>query len=122
MNDLYASTADQIAIRRHLVVSGDTTLTPPIDLAAESTALSPVGFAISNLAAGEEAEAFVGIRANDMSSFTEVYEDDAGAARVIPDSGLMASDRQAVSLRAMTRARSGSGVATRQITTATETR
>jgi hypothetical protein len=99
-HDLIATTADRIAVRRGIAVNGDVVVTSPIDVVQEGTQLTDVGFRIENAAPEEILTATVGLETVATSRQALVYIGPITVAKVIPDSALLATDRQSATLLA----------------------
>ena len=99
--DLFATTADRIAIRRGVVVDGDLAVTPNVDAVQEGTALADVAFTITNGAADEELQARVGLETPTTRVPARIYQGAITTAKAAPDAAMIASDRQTASLRAL---------------------
>jgi hypothetical protein len=97
--NLYADTADHIAIRRGIAVTADTTLTPPIDVNAEGVPLVNVAFTIPNAAPNSIHEAAVRIEQASATFPGPMYLGPAATAKAIPSAVLTAGDNQTASVR-----------------------
>jgi hypothetical protein len=98
--DLLAKTTDRFALRRAIAVSGNTAVTPQIDLTQEGAAFDSVAFTVSNAAAGEEVVASVHLNKPSPLSPLSLYRGPIATAKVAPDSALDATDVQSASVQA----------------------
>jgi hypothetical protein len=99
--DLIATTSDRIAVRRGVVISGDTAVAAAIDVDQEGTALVPQAFTVANPRPGETFTTAVGfLNASNAHIPARVYLGPADGAKVVPDSALLPGDTQSVSVRA----------------------
>lgn len=98
---LFAATDDQIAVRRHVAVHGDTVITPDVDVAAEGVALAPTAFTAPNATATETLSASVLAGPSDPTTDSiELYQGNIATAKVAPQSVLTTDDLQTVSIEA----------------------
>ena len=98
--DLFAVSADHAEIRRNVTITGDTTLTPQIDVVQQGTALSSVALTATNGTAQETVSAMTNLQSSSIF-FATVYRGPLAAAKVMPESMLVASDKQSVSVRGL---------------------
>lgn len=99
--DLIATSADKIAVRRGVAISGDTAIAAAVDVDQEGTALVPQAFTVANPRPGETFTAAVGfLNASNPHIPARVYLGAADGAKVVPDSALLPGDTQSVSVRA----------------------
>lgn len=89
-----AAADDRIAIRRNLVVAGDTVVTPTIDVEAEGTATVAVRPVVSNLAASET----LTMGASLITPSTVAGLSGAGEVPVLPDAALGPRDIQQIDI------------------------
>jgi hypothetical protein len=96
--DLVALAADRIVLRRGLAIGGATAVTPPIDVAQDGTPLADVTFTATNAALAEGLVASVNLQ----KPFAQlaVFRGPIAAAKVAPDSVLIPTDTQSVSIQA----------------------
>jgi hypothetical protein len=98
---LFAATADQMEVRRHVVVHGDTAVAPQIDLAVEGTTLASAAFTATNATASEALIASVLAGPVEPATLSlELYHGAVTAARIAPPSVLSVEDMQTVSVQA----------------------
>lgn len=97
--DLLAKSETAIAIRRGIAVSGDAALTPAIDLSQEGAALVGTSLSATNAMPGETLTANVNIT-NATLDYPSIYSGAAASALVAPESVLVATDQQLITLRA----------------------
>lgn len=98
--DLIAATAERIAVRRAVEVDGDLVVTPPIDVAAEGTALVGVAFTAPNATPEETLVVSVDLATSRTPVPVHVYVGPAATAKTVRDSALLATDTQRVAVRA----------------------
>lgn len=91
--DLGAVTEGALALRRGVVVSGDTWLTPDIDVDAEGIALAPSPLTATNLEPDEGASAMI-VLSTPSTPLIVVSNNELASATKLPDSALLATDRQ----------------------------
>lgn len=109
------NTGDQVVIRRNLVVSGNTVVTPDINFAAEGTATMLVHPTVTNQISGEAVSMVDQIITPTASS--AVNSTSAADVRVVPDAALGPHDTQSIVLVAVTQL--SQRVITRSYTAAT---
>jgi hypothetical protein len=98
--DLLALTSDRIAAQRHIVVTGDLVISPTVDV-TQGAALAGAAFTANNAAAGEALQASVMLGAED-TALLDVYRGPIATAKVAPETALIASDQQTVSVQGRT--------------------
>ncbi len=98
--DLLAATADRFALRRGIVVSVNTAVTPAIDLAQEGAAFAQVALTVSNAAPDEVVAASVHLDQPGGRSPLSLYRGPIATAKVAPDAALSATDAQSASIQA----------------------
>lgn len=98
--DLLARTADRVALRRGIAVSGAIAVSPPLDLAQEGAPLVDVAFTATNAAPTETLTASVHLDRTAPGSPLSVYLGPPAMAKVAPDALLLPSDAQSVSVQA----------------------
>ncbi|HEU4728233.1 MAG TPA: hypothetical protein VFT22_10100 [Kofleriaceae bacterium] len=99
--DLVAASDLAIAVRRGIKVDGDTHVDPDVDVDQEGQALVDVSFTAANPEPGESLSVAVGIlTATNPDVPAQIYDGTLAEARVAPDSALVATDTQSVSVRA----------------------
>jgi hypothetical protein len=93
-------TGDQVAIRRNLVVVGNTMVTPDIDVAAEGTATVLVSPTVTNRMSGDE------LGMSDLlttpTASNDVDSTNVVAVHVVPDAELGPHDTQSIVIEALT--------------------
>lgn len=98
--DLLARTTDRIAVRHATVIAGNTALATPIDLLQEGAPFVDVAFTVTNAAPTETLVASVHLSKPIPLSPLNVYLGPPTPAKVAPDSVLIPTDAQTVSLQA----------------------
>ncbi|HWO23031.1 MAG TPA: hypothetical protein VNO30_30025 [Kofleriaceae bacterium] len=98
--DLMASTADRIALRRAIAITGDLEITAPIDLAQEGKDLAAAAFTVTNAAANETLSAAVSLGKAGQKLAFDVYQGPIATAKIAPDSALVESDLQRAAVTA----------------------
>ncbi|MGN6111365.1 MAG: hypothetical protein ACTHU0_40085 [Kofleriaceae bacterium] len=91
--DLAAITEGKLALRRNVVVNGDTWMTPDIDLDAEAIELAPSPLTATNLEPDEGASAII-VLSTPSTPLMVVSNNELASATKLPDSALLATDRQ----------------------------
>jgi hypothetical protein len=97
-HDLLARTTDRLALRRAVAITGATTVTPPIDVIQEGVAFADVTFTVTNATPAETLDASVHL--DRPIAPIGVYNGPIAPAKVAPDSLLVATDAQTVSIQA----------------------
>jgi hypothetical protein len=98
--DLMARTDDRILLRRAIAVTGDVALTPALDVLQGGAALATVAFTATNAESFETLAASVHLaQAPGLTPFN-VYRGPIATAKVAPDSALVPTDAQTVSIQA----------------------
>jgi hypothetical protein len=97
-HDLLAMTTDRIALRHAVAITGATTVTPPIDVVQEGALFADVTFTATNAAPAETLAASVHL--DRPITPLGVYRGPIAPAKVAPDSVLVATDAQTVSIQA----------------------
>jgi hypothetical protein len=99
-HDLLARSTDRIAVRHAITIAGDTALATPIDLLQEGAPFVDVAFTATNATPAETLVASVHLSKPLPQSPLNVYLGPIAPAKVAPDSVLVPTDAQTVSLQA----------------------
>ena len=91
---------DRVAIRRNVVIAGDTMVTPAIDVAAEGIAMTYAEPRVTGLAAGETL-AMTGVL-HTPTAMTNVTYPSCPCVHVLPDAALGPGDTQSIEIVAST--------------------
>src|SRR5512140_1203353 len=100
---LIATTTGRIVVRREIEVNDEPKVMPPIDLTAkgpEGTSLAKVALTASNQSPGEKVTASVDLSTARSPLPARVYFGSAASAKIVPNSVLIATDRQFVAMQA----------------------
>jgi hypothetical protein len=108
--DLIAKTNDGAAVQRGLAVSGDLALADPIDVVQHGTAFVTAAFSVTNAMPAEtlRAAAFLEVPSNTLTA--TLYSGPPDAVKILPEAGLLNTDRQTVSLRASSATANGTAL------------
>jgi hypothetical protein len=98
--DLIATTTERIVVRRAIEVNADLVVTPPVDVAAEGTALVNVALTAPDATPDEALAASVDLATPTNSLPARVYLGPAATAKVARNSALLPTDTQSVAVRA----------------------
>ncbi|HEU0031793.1 MAG TPA: hypothetical protein VFQ53_14245 [Kofleriaceae bacterium] len=96
--DLFAFNASRIAARRDLIVSGDTAVTPAVDL-RQGVALVAAPLVAPNATADETVVSAINIFSGNQS-FVRLFRGAASDTKVAPGSFLLVTDRQSAAVTA----------------------
>jgi hypothetical protein len=98
-SDLLATTFDRMVLRRGIAVTGNTAVTPAIDVLQEGTLLAGAAFTVTNAAPNELLSASVSLDRPSPATSLTVYRGPIGTAKVAPNSVLTATDTQSASVQ-----------------------
>ena len=108
--DLIATTSNGIVVQRGIAVGGDLALAQPIDVAQQGTAFVTSAFSVTNAMPGETVRAAAFLETGTNSFPAVLYSGSPTAVTIAPDTALLASDSQTVSLRTSSATPNGTAV------------
>jgi len=115
-HDVFAVTADRVAIRRDVVITAATALTPALDVVADGTDLVATPFSVSGATAGEDTSLLTSVQtAHAFVLLLDPSLGDPAMQKVVPRSLLAPSEFHKVSISTAALAPSGPPRTTRRV-------
>jgi len=108
--DLIATTSGGIVVQRGIAVGGDLALVQPIDVVQQGTAFVTSAFSVTNAMSGETVRAAAFLETGTNSFPAVLYSGSPTAVTIAPDTALLATDSQTVSLRTFSATPNGTAV------------